>query len=116
MKRSDLFPTKTRQAKPPAGEPTPAELADLELLKQELGDMKQAAIEYFSNFTIPPRPGEAKGQWQAWLLVGVDDLDSFKGYPQRVDFVLKNLDWFKQEIQKIQARSIDDELPYHWLD
>lgn len=106
----------TKKRPEPAGEPTPAELADLELLKQELKGMEQAAIEYFSNFTIPPRPGEAKGQWRAWLLVGVDDLDSFRGYPQRVDFVLKNLDWFKQEIQKIQARAVDDELPYSWLD
>lgn len=116
MNAADLFKRKPRQAKPPVGEPTPAELADLELLKQELKGMEQAAIEYFSNFTIPPRPGEQKGQWRAWLLVGVDDLDSFKGYPQRVDFVLKNLEWFKQEIQKLHARSVDDELPYSWLD
>jgi len=82
--------------------------ANLELLKQELSGMEESAAHFFSGFTVPP-VGNKPAQWRAWLLAS-ETLEDLK--PAQVDYVLKNLDWFKAQIKRKQE-VLEDDVP--WL-
>lgn len=108
MKVQELFPKKLRQQeKARAAEHSFTEhqvLANMELLKQELSGLEQGANSFFRGFSVPPVKGKP-AQWRAWLLQGEDIGDLT---PVQVDYVLKNLAWFKEQIAKVQEKFNDD--------
>jgi len=114
VKRADLFGPKLQRSGRP-GRSSLSELfsaeqaqANLELLKQELTGLEESATHFFTGFEVPP-VGTKPAQWRAWLLAS-EALEDLK--PAQVDYVLKNLEWFKAQIKKKQE-ILEDDIP--WL-
>ncbi len=65
--------------------------ANLELLIQQLKPIRAKATKYFQDFEI-----RGKRRW--WLLPNETLEDGLMAHPSRIEYVLKNLDWFVKEI------------------
>lgn len=65
--------------------------ANLVLLCQQLEPIRAKATRYFQDF-------ELKGKRRFWLLPNETLEDGFMVNPMRVEYVLKNLDWFVKTI------------------
>lgn len=65
--------------------------ANLELLIQQLKPIRAKATKYFQDFEI-------KGKRRWWLLPNETLEDGLMAHPSRIEYVLKNLDWFVKEI------------------
>ena len=65
--------------------------ANLALLIQYLDPIRAKATKYFQDFEI-------KGKRRWWLLPNETIEDGLMAHPSRIEYVLKNLDWFVKEI------------------
>lgn len=65
--------------------------ANLALLIQQLEPMRAKATRYFQDFEI-------KGKRRWWLLPNETLEDGLVSHPTRIEYVLKNLDWFVKTI------------------
>lgn len=65
--------------------------ANLVLLIQYLDPIRAKATKYFQDFEI-------KGKRRWWLLPNETLEDGLMAHPSRIEYVLKNLDWFVKEI------------------